>query len=244
MGSTGWVGRSREPRAASWATILWSCRDDPVRLCMRRDARMLAALLGRSMGLGEAWEVSGTWSGEVEGGSRRAPRRGGQEARPRDPLPGVRRPPWRARRPRAHLAPPRRLAVRDPRPLRRAEDGLPRARRGDRARALGGAAELAPRGPPRGPGARGPRAGPGRRGGGRDARRGRPQAQGHARARGRAGQGGLPTTRAPGAWGTGETSRSRGHTYIPAMPGPGGRRCARRGGRRRQGTAPRTCGRT
>ena len=35
---------------------------------MRRDARMLAALLGRSMGLGEAWEVSGTWSGEVEGG--------------------------------------------------------------------------------------------------------------------------------------------------------------------------------
>ena len=29
---------------------------------------MLAALLGRSMGLGEAWEVSGTWSGEVEGG--------------------------------------------------------------------------------------------------------------------------------------------------------------------------------
>ena len=35
---------------------------------MRQDARMLAALLGRSMGLGEAWEVSGTWSGEVEGG--------------------------------------------------------------------------------------------------------------------------------------------------------------------------------
>ena len=29
---------------------------------------MLAALLGRSMGLGEAWEVSRTWSGEVEGG--------------------------------------------------------------------------------------------------------------------------------------------------------------------------------
>ena len=35
---------------------------------MRQDARMLAALLGRSMGLGEAWEVSRTWSGEVEGG--------------------------------------------------------------------------------------------------------------------------------------------------------------------------------
>ena len=35
---------------------------------MRRDARMLAAPLGRSMGLGEAWEVLGTWSGEVEGG--------------------------------------------------------------------------------------------------------------------------------------------------------------------------------
>ena len=29
---------------------------------------MLAALLGRSMGLGEAWEVSRTWSGEVGGG--------------------------------------------------------------------------------------------------------------------------------------------------------------------------------
>ena len=33
---------------------------------MRRDARMLAAPLGRPVGLGEAWEVSGTWSGEVE----------------------------------------------------------------------------------------------------------------------------------------------------------------------------------
>ena len=32
---------------------------------MRRDARMLAALFERSMGLGEAWEVSETWSGEV-----------------------------------------------------------------------------------------------------------------------------------------------------------------------------------
>lgn len=40
---------------------------------MRRDARMLAALLGRSMGLGEAWEVSGTWSGEVEGGVPTSP---------------------------------------------------------------------------------------------------------------------------------------------------------------------------
>ena len=35
---------------------------------MRQDARMLAALFERSMGLGEAWEVSGTWSGEVGGG--------------------------------------------------------------------------------------------------------------------------------------------------------------------------------
>ena len=32
---------------------------------MRRDARMLAAPLGRPVGLGEAWEVLGTWSGEV-----------------------------------------------------------------------------------------------------------------------------------------------------------------------------------
>ena len=35
---------------------------------MRQDARMLAALLGRPVGLGEAWEVSGTWFEEVEGG--------------------------------------------------------------------------------------------------------------------------------------------------------------------------------
>ena len=47
-----------------------------------------------------------------------------------------------------------------------------------------------------------------------------------------------------GRVGTGETSRSKGHTYTPAMPGPGSRRCARRGRRRRLGTAPRTCGRT
>ena len=35
---------------------------------MRQDARMLAALFGRSMGLDDAWEVSGTWFEEVEGG--------------------------------------------------------------------------------------------------------------------------------------------------------------------------------
>ena len=156
---------------------------------MRRDARMLAALFERSMGPGEAWEVFRDLVRGGRGGPRRAPRRGRQEARARGPLPGVRRPLRRARRPRAHLAPPRRLAVRDLRPLRRAEDGLPRARRGDRARALGGSPELAPRRPPRGPGARGPRAGVDRRGGGRGARRGRPRAQGHARARRRAGQG-------------------------------------------------------
>ena len=34
---------------------------------MRRDATMLAAPLGRPVGPGEAWEVSRTWSGEVEG---------------------------------------------------------------------------------------------------------------------------------------------------------------------------------
>lgn len=43
-----------------------------------------------------------------------------------------------------------------------------------------------------------------------------------------------------GRFGTGETSRSKGHTYIPAMLDLGGRRCARRGRRQRQGTAPRT----
>ena len=35
---------------------------------MRQDARMLAALFERSMGLDDAWEVSGTWFEEVEGG--------------------------------------------------------------------------------------------------------------------------------------------------------------------------------
>ena len=145
----------------------------------------LRALDGAGRGLGGLGDL-------VRGGrgrSRRAPRRGGQEAGPRNPLPCVRRPLRRARHSRAHLASPRRLAVRDLRALRRAPHGLPRARREDRARALGGSPELAPRGPPRGPGARGPHAGPGRRGGGRGARRGRPQALGHARARGRAGQG-------------------------------------------------------
>ena len=47
-----------------------------------------------------------------------------------------------------------------------------------------------------------------------------------------------------GRVGIDETSRSRGHTYISTMLGPDGRRCARRGRRRRLGTAPRTCDRT
>ena len=210
---------------------------------MRRDARMLAALFERSMGPGEAWEVFRDLVRGGRGGPRRAPRRGRQEARARGPLPGVRRPLRRARRPRAHLAPPRRLAVRDLRALRRAEDGLPRARRGDRARALGGPPELTPRRPPRGPGARGPRAGS--TAGAAD---GAPVGDDHgprdmlgravAQARGSADHSDA------GRVGTGETSRAKGHTYIPAMPGPDGRRCARRGRRQRLGSAPRTCGRT
>ena len=197
---------------------------------MRQDARMLAALFKRPVGLGEAWEVLRTWFGEVEGGPGElragvAERRGhavpcpecgvpcgARDARERTwRHPGVwqsgthaRRAvpvPWEVR-PNPHLA----------------------ALLGDRAlaaRARGraaGAADGAPGGGDRGP---------------RDML-GRAVAQ----ARGPAGH--------PGA---GRAGHSRdqppgGHTHTPAMPGPGGGRCARRGRRRRLGTAPRTCGRT
>ena len=52
---------------------------------MRQDARMLAALFERSMGLGEAWEVFGTWSGEagVPTSPTRWPTAAGVATRPR-----------------------------------------------------------------------------------------------------------------------------------------------------------------
>ncbi len=55
---------------------------------MRRDARMLAALFERSMGLGEAWEVFRDLVRGGRGRPRRAPRQGGQEARRRYPVDG------------------------------------------------------------------------------------------------------------------------------------------------------------
>lgn len=45
VGRTGRDGRLRGPRAASWATALRPCRNGPWGLHMRRDARVLAALL-------------------------------------------------------------------------------------------------------------------------------------------------------------------------------------------------------
>ena len=156
---------------------------------MRRDARMLAALFERPVGLGEAWEVLETWFGEVEGGPGElragvAERRGHAVPCPECGVPcGVhdaRERTWRHLdiwqfRTYVHCAVPRtdcpeHGAGTVPVPWEVRPNSHLAALLGDRA--------LAAR-------ARG-RA---RRGGGRGARRGRPQAQGHARARRRAGQG-------------------------------------------------------
>ncbi len=210
---------------------------------MRRDARMLAALFERSMGLGEAWEVSETWSGEVEGGPdelhvRVARRRGHAVPCPECGVPcGVRDARERTWRhldiwqsgTYVHCAVPRTDCP---------EHGagtvpVPwEVRPNSHFAALLGAQVLAAAcgaGPPRRRTGRpsGTTAGPGTCSGAPSRR-----------------PGGLPTTRAPGARGTGETSRPGGHAHTPAMPGPGGRRCARRGRRRRLGTAPRMCDRT
>ena len=210
---------------------------------MRQDARMLAALFERSMGLGEAWEVSRTWSGEVEGGRGElhagvARRRGHAIPCPECGVPcGVhdtRERIWRhlgiwQSGTYVHCAVPRTdrpgHGVRTvPVPWEVRPNSHLAALLGDRvlaARARGRAAEAvaeAPVGDDHGP---------------RDML-GRAVAQ----ARGSADHSDA------GRVGTGETSRAKGHTYISTMPGPDGRRCARRGGRQRQGTAPRTRDRT
>ena len=210
---------------------------------MRRDARMLAALFERSMGLDDAWEVSGTWSGEVEGGPdelhvRVARRRGHAIPCPECGVPcgarDARGRTWRHLdiwqfRTYVHCAVPRtdcpEHGVRTvPMPWEVRPNShftalfeaqvLAACMRGSTVKAVAEAL-------------------------GEDDRRlwdmlGRAVAQ----ARGSADH---PDA---GRVGTGETSRPGGHTHTPAMPGPGGRRCARRGRRRRQGTAPRMCGRT
>ena len=210
---------------------------------MRRDARMLAALFERSMGLGEAWEVSGTWSGEVEGGPdeprvRVARRRGHAVPCPECGVPcgarDARERTWRhldiwQSGTYVHCAVPRTdcpehgvrtvpvpWEVRPNSHLAALFEAqvLAACMRGSTAEAADGA----PVGDDRRP---------------KDML-GRAVAQ----ARGSADYSGA------GRVGTGETSRSRGHTYIPAMLGPDGRRCARRGRRQRLGTAPRMCGRT
>ena len=210
---------------------------------MRQDARMLAALFERSMGLDDAWEVSGTWFEEVEGGPdelhvRVARRRGhavpcpecgvpcgARDARERTwRHPGV----WqsgtyaRCAVPRTDC--PEHGAGTVPVPWEVRPNSHLAALLGDRvlaARVRGRAAEAVAEALDE------------------DDRRlwdmlGRAVAQ----ARGSADYPGVRRV------GTGETSRSRGHTHTPTIPGPGGGRCARRGRRRRQGTAPRMCGRT
>jgi hypothetical protein len=88
-----------------------------------------------------------------EGGcSQRAPHPRGAREGPGGGVPRVQAEVRRLRHAGAHLAPPRHLAVRDHRALRRAQGGLPGARRPHRADALGGEAELALHGPLRGPG--------------------------------------------------------------------------------------------
>ena len=210
---------------------------------MRRDARMLAALLGRPVGLGEAWEVSGTWSGEVEGGPdelhvRVARRRGhaipcpecgvpcgARDARERTwRHPGVWQSGTHARRSVPRTDRPGHGAGTVPVPWEVRPNSHLAALLGDRALAArvrgraAGAADGAPVGDDHRP---------------RDML-GRAVAQ----ARGSADHPGA------GRVGTGETSRSKGHTYISTMLDLDGRRCARRGRRKRQGTAPRMCGRT
>ena len=210
---------------------------------MRRDARMLAALLGRSMGLGEAWEVPGTWSGEVEGGPDEpragvARRRGHAVPCPECGVPcgarDARERTWRHLdiwqfRTYVHCAVPRTdcpehgagtvpvpWEVRPNSHLAALFEAqvLAACMRGSTVKAVAEAL-------------------------GEDDRRPRDMlGRAVAQARGSADYSDA------GRVGTGETSRAKGHTYISTMPGLDGRRCARRGRRKRQGSAPRTCGRT
>ena len=210
---------------------------------MRQDARMLAALFERSMGLDDAWEVSGTWFEEVEGGPdelhvRVARRRGHAVPCPECGVPcgarDARERTWRHLdiwqfRTYVHCAVPRtdcpeHGAGTVPVPWEVRPNSHLAALLGDRvlaARVRGRAAEAVAEALDE------------------DDRRlwdmlGRAVAQ----ARGSADYSDVRRV------GIDETSRPGGHPHTPAMPGPGGRRCARRGRRRRQGTAPRMCGRT
>ena len=201
---------------------------------MRQDARMLAALFERSMGLDDAWEVSGTWFEEVEGGPdelhvRVARRRGHAIPCPECGVPcGVhdaRERTWRHLdiwqfRTYVHCAVPRTdcpehgvrtvLMPWEVRPnshftaLFEAQV-LAACMRGSTVKAVAEAL-------------------------GEDDRRlwdmlGRAVAQ----ARGSADYSDVRRV------GIDETSRSKGHTYISTMLDPGGRRCARRDRRQRQG---------
>ena len=210
---------------------------------MRRDARMLAALLGRPVGLGEAWEVSGTWSGEVEGGPDElhagvARRRGHAIPCPECGVPcGVRDARERTWR---HLdiwqsGTYARCAVPRTDCPEHGAGTVPvpwEVRPNSHLAALFEAQVLAAR-------VRGRAAEAVAEALGEDDRRPRDMlGRAVAQARGSADH---PDA---GRVGTGETSRAKGHTYISTMPGLDGRRRARRGRRQRLGTAPRMCDQT
>lgn len=210
---------------------------------MRQDARMLAALFERSMGLGEAWEVSGTWFEEVEGGPdelhvRVARRRGHAIPCPECGVPcgarDTRERTWRhldiwQSGTYVHCAVPRTDCP---------EHGVRtvlmpwEVRPNSHLAALFEAQVLAAR-------VRGSTVKAVAEALGEDDHRlwdmlGRAVAQ----ARGSADYSDVRRV------GIDETSRSKGHTYISTMLDLDGRRCARRGRRRRLGTAPRMCDRT
>ena len=210
---------------------------------MRQDARMLAALLGRSMGLGEAWEVSRTWSGEVGGG-------------PDEPRAGV------ARR-RGHAVPcpecggPR--GARDARERTWRHPGVWQS--GTHARCAvprtdcpghGAGTVPVPRGcgrartsrPSSGPRCSRPACGagpPGRRTGRPSGTTAGPGTCSGARSRRPGGSADHPGAGRVGHRRDQPPGGPHPHTHHAR---PRRRVCARRGGRRRLGTAPRTCGRT
>jgi hypothetical protein len=121
---------------------------------MDAQAGMLARLFERSMGLGDEWEVSDVWFEEREGAQDELHVRVAHREGPGGGMPRMPQEVRHLRHAREDLEASRHLAVRDDRPLRRAEGRLPRGRRPCLQDALGGAPELALHGALRGAGDR------------------------------------------------------------------------------------------